>query len=236
MNNLSQQNKTDILDILSTKKVLYAEDEASVAKNTIEILELFFRKVVHVSDGQAALDEFSFMSYDVLILDICMPNMDGLEAVSRIRKFNHKVPIIILSAFTAQEYLWRAVELKITRYLQKPYNKDSLIDALSNVSLELVDYNVLVKLTNKHSYDSSLKIVHCEDKDSIKLSQSESRLLEYLIQRKNHVVSFEDIYDYVWEFQEPSKEAIKSIIKELRKKIDKSFIKNVYGIGYTLEI
>lgn len=225
----------DLLNILSTKKVLYAEDEPNVAKNTIETLELFFEKVVHVSDGQDALDDFSYNSYDVLILDICMPNMDGIEAISKIREFDHSVPIIILSAFNQQEYLWRAVELKIIKYLTKPYTTESFMDALEKVSLELVDYHVDLALTPQHTYDISRKVVLHKDK-AIRLSKNESMLLEYLIHRKNKIVSFDELYEYIWEFEEPSKEAVKSVVKELRKKIDKDFIKNVYGVGYTIEI
>lgn len=229
------KKNSDLLNILSTKKVLYAEDEPGVAKNTIEILEIFFEKVVYVQDGQEALDEFEYNSYDALILDICMPNMDGIEAIERIREFDHKVPIIILSAFTQQEYLWRAVELKIVKYLTKPYDTDSFLNALEKVCLELVDYHVYFALTSEHRYDLSRKVV-LHKGNVIRLSKNESRFLEYMIDRKNQIVSFDDLYEYVWEFEEPSKEAVKSVVKELRRKIGKDFIKNVYGVGYTLEI
>ncbi len=228
------KNEQHLLNILNTKKVLYAEDEEGVARNTIEILELFFEKVVYVKDGQEALDEFLYNKYDVLIVDICMPNMDGLEAIAKIRSHNRNVPVIILSAFNQHEYLWRAVELKIVKYLTKPYDIDTLTSALEKVALELVDYNITINLTENITFDSVKKSI-IKDNTVCKLSKKEAQLLEYLLERKNHVVSFEDIYEYVWEFEEPSKEAVKSVIKELRKKIDKNFIKNVYGIGYTLE-
>ena len=223
------------LDILSDKKVLYAEDESGIRKNVTEILELFFQKVVSVSDGKEAVDEMILDSYDILIFDICMPNMDGLEAIKIVRKKKKKIPIIILSAHTEQAYLWRAVELKITKYLTKPYDKDALINALKSASMELVDNNLRIRLSQNCVYNPCTKSVNCNSKE-IKLSKSESRLLEYLIKRANQSVSFDDIYDYIWEFEQPSKEAIKSIIKELRKKIGKECIKNIYGIGYMLEI
>ena len=228
-------DKFDILNILSDKKVLYAEDEEGIAKNITEVLELFFLKVVEVRDGQEALNELSYSSYDVLMFDISMPNIDGLQAIKEIRKTNHKIPIIILSAHTEQEYLWKAVELKITKYLTKPYNKESLIQALEQVSLELVDFNTKINLTNNCVYNPCDKVV-INETENIKLSKNESRLLEYLIQRSNQTVTFDQIYDYIWEFELPSKEAIKSIIKELRKKIGKDLIKNIYGTGYILEI
>lgn len=227
--------KEAILNILSDKKVLYAEDETSIRQNITEILELFFKSVVSVDDGKKALEHIELDSYDVLMFDICMPNLDGLEAIKRIRLRDKKVPIIILSAHTEQEFLWRAVELKITKYLTKPYNKDALIDALYQAALELVDYNINIKINNTYSYSPCKKIVY-EANNSIKLSNKESRLLEYFIKRANQNVSFENIYEYLWEFEMPSKEAIKSIVKELRKKLGKDSIKNIYGIGYMLEL
>jgi len=88
------------LDILSDKKVLYAEDEEGIRQNVAEILGLFFKKVVDVGDGVEALEEMMLSNYDVLIFDICLPNMDGLEAIKNIRIKNKKIPIIILSAHT----------------------------------------------------------------------------------------------------------------------------------------
>ncbi len=235
MNNLQGNEAFDVLDILSDKKVLYAEDEEGIAKNIAEVLKLFFLKVVEVRDGGEALNELSCSSYDVLMFDISMPNMDGLEAIEEIRKTNKKIPIIILSAHTEQEYLWRAVELKITKYLVKPYSKNTLIQALEQASLELVDFHTTINLTNDCIYNPCAKIVCC-GKEHIKLSKNESRLLEYFIKRVNQTVTFDEIYDYIWEFEVPSKEAIKSIVKELRKKIGKDLIKNIYGTGYILEI
>ncbi len=228
-------NNCNLLDILSDKKVLYAEDEEGIRKNVVEILELFFEKVVAVSDGREVLDEMMLSSYDVLMFDICMPYLDGLEAAKKIRKKDKKIPIIILSAHTEQNYLWRAVELKITKYLTKPYDKASLMNALELTALELVDSHLEIKLKNNCIYNPCLKIACWGTKD-IKLSKSESRLLEYFIKKANTVVTFNDIYDYIWDFEQPSKEAIKSLVKELRKKIGKECIQNIYGIGYLLEL
>ena len=225
----------DILNILANKKVLYAEDEEGIRTNVVEILEFFFEKVVAVSDGRQILDEIEAGQYDVLIFDVYMPHLDGLEALKKIRKTNHKIPVIILSAHTEQEYLWRAVELKISKYLTKPYNKAALIDALETVALELVDNQVLIRFADSCLYDSVKKNVHCDGQD-IQLTKNESKLVEYFIQRNNQVVTFEDISNSIWEYEQPTKEAVKSLIKEVRKKIGKECIKNVYGLGYIFEI
>ncbi|MFK5880587.1 MAG: response regulator transcription factor [Sulfurospirillum sp.] len=225
----------DVLDILADKKVLYAEDEKGIRKHITEVLELFFDKVVSVEDGLEATYEMDVASYDVLMFDICMPHLDGLEALRKIRQKDKKIPIIILSAHTEEEYLWKAVELKITKYLVKPYDKHSLMEALKIVALELVDNNLEIRLKNDCIYNPIKKIV-CEGSKDIQLTLKESRLLEYFIKRANQSVTFDDIGEYLWDFDPPSKEAIKSVVKELRKKIGKDTIKNIYGIGYILEL
>jgi DNA-binding response OmpR family regulator len=224
-----------IINLLSDKKILYAEDEKGIRQNIIEVLELFFQKVDAVENGLEAIEKFSLATYDVLMFDISMPHMDGLEAIKEIRKTNKKIPIIILSAHTEQAYLWRAVELKITKFITKPCNKEIMTNALEQAALELVGFNTTIRLTNDCLYNPYNKTV-CRDNRDIKLSKSESRLLEYFIYRANESISYEMIYHYMWEFETPSKEAIKSIVKELRRKIDKVLIKNIYGVGYMLEM
>jgi DNA-binding response OmpR family regulator len=226
-----EYNRGDLLDILSDKKVLYAEDDEGIAKNTIEILEFFFQKVVGVTNGEEALRELDNSSYDVLIFDVFMPKLDGIETIKRIRQTDKKIPIIVISAHTEQEYLWRAIELKITKYLPKPCYKDTLIKALEAVCLELADNKTEIKLYEQCIYNPYTKTIHINQKSN-KLSMNESRLLEYFIKHPNQTVSYNSIYNYIWGIDTPSKEAIKFIIKELRKKIGKELIENIYGVGY----
>ena len=228
-------NTYNLLDILSDKKVLCVEDEAIILCNIMESLELFFGKVVGVKDGREALEEALGNIYDVLMLDVSIPHIDGLEVVKKIRQVNKKIPIIILSAHTEQEYLWRAVDLKITRYLTKPYDKNTLIKALEDVALELVDHQPVISIMPECLYDYCRKTITLHQ-NTLHLSKSESRLLEYFLKRPNQTITYEQLFEYMWEFEQPSKEALKSIVKELRKKIHSDFIKNLYGVGYVCEI
>ena len=225
----------DILDILSSKKVLYAEDEPGIRGHITKVLELFFHKVVAVEDGLEATYEMDVNSYDVLIFDICMPHLDGLDALQKIREKDPTIPVIILSAHTEESYLWKAVELKITKYLTKPYDKNTLLNALEIVAKELVNHRLAIELKEGIIYSPINKTIKKADED-IQLSSKESRLLEYLIKRANQTVTFDDIDAYLWDDVAPSRDAIKAIVKALRKKIDASCIRNIYGLGYILEL
>ncbi|MBR8464495.1 response regulator transcription factor [Campylobacter sp. faydin G-24] len=224
-----------VLDILSNKKALCLEDEPKILKNLTESLELFFSDVVGVRDGKEALDEALSGLYDVLILDISVPHIDGIEIARCVREKNHKIPIIIITSHTEQEYLWRVVELKITRYIPKPFDKETIITALKDVALDLTDHQPIIKLKDGVRYDPAKKIIYTNN-EIFHISKSESRLLEYFLRHKNKNITYEELFDYLWEFDQPSKEAIKTIVKELRKKIGKDVIKNLYGVGYLCEI
>lgn len=225
----------DILDVLSNKKVLCLEDEEAILRNICASLELFFAEVKGVTDGFDALELAIGGAYDALVLDISVPNIDGLEIAKKVRAINQKIPIVILSSHVEQEYLWRAVELKITRYLAKPYDKKSFIKALEDVAFELVGRTPTIRLNDELEYDFGKKALYVNGEIS-HLSKSESKLLEYFLNNKNQTITYEQIFDYIWDYEQPTKEAIKTIVKELRRKLGKDVIKNLYGVGYLCEI
>ena len=225
----------DILDVLSNKKVLCLEDEEAILRNICASLELFFAEVKGVIDGFDALELAMSGAYDALVLDISVPNIDGLEIAKKVRAINQKIPIVILSSHVEQEYLWRAVELKITRYLAKPYDKKSFIKALEDVAFELVGRTPTIRLNDELECDFGKKALYVNGQIS-HLSKSESKLLEYFLNNKNQTITYEQIFDYIWDYEQPTKEAIKTIVKELRRKLGKDVIKNLYGVGYLCEI
>ncbi|WP_044415187.1 response regulator transcription factor [Halarcobacter anaerophilus] len=228
-------DNNQLLELLSNKKVLYAEDEKGIQNNVVKILKLYFDNVITASNGEEALDEYIINKPDVVILDICMPHIDGLEVVKKIREDNKKIPIIILSAYTDNEYLWRAVEQKICKYLTKPFKKDQFIEALKTVSLELSNYETKVKIAQGY-YNPFNKIFTIKEKE-IQLSINESKMLDYLLSKVNQTVTYEELFDYIWiEDEFPSKDALKALIKDLRKIIGKETIKNIFGVGYKLEV
>ncbi|CUU70820.1 NAD(P)H-flavin oxidoreductase [Campylobacter hyointestinalis] len=96
-------------------------------------------------------------SYDALILDIEVPNIDRIEIAKKVRQTDQKIHIIILSSHNEQEYLWRAIELKITKYLSKPYSKETFLKALEQIALELTGYVVIYNINDDLKYDFSKK-------------------------------------------------------------------------------
>lgn len=215
-------------------KVLYAEDEAGIREHISLVLSLFFREVIIAHDGQEALELFEETKPDLLIFDICMPNMDGIEVLKHIRKVNHDIPIIILTAHTEQTYLFRAIELNITRYLLKPFSKDALLGAIKECIQKLHKGNEEIILSVDYTFNALTKTLYYQ-KMPISLSLHELKLIQTMSKEPQKKFTFEELLEAIWGWDVVSKEALKSLVKILRKKLPSPLIKNVFGIGYTLE-
>lgn len=214
--------------------VLYAEDEYGIQETVCDVLELYVDNVITASDGQEALELYKQYKPSILLLDICMPIHDGLEVLKIIRETDLATPVIIMTAHTEKEYLMNAVELYITKYLVKPFDKNTLLEAL-NACLELLSKKSEkeIALGEGISYlveSQSIK----KDDELISLNKKERQLLNLLIKNPNTVLTYEELEYHIWD-DAVSRDALKSLIKDLRKKTSKETVKNVSGIGYKYE-
>lgn len=215
--------------------VLYAEDENAILQTVTEVLELYVNKVITANDGEEAIELYETYKPSILLLDINMPHKDGLSALKQIREKDINIPVIIMTAHTEKEYLMNAVELYITKYLVKPFDKDTLLDAL-NACVELLQNknDEVLELSNDIKFNYTKQTIIKNDEE-ISLNKKERLLLNLLIENKNKVLTYESIEYHVWE-DPVSMDALKSLIKDLRKKTSKELIKNISKIGYKLEI
>jgi len=122
-----------LLGKLKKLTILYAEDDKNVQKDVSGYLDLVFKDVVAASDGIQAYDIFEKSRPDIVLTDIDMPGLNGIELAKKIRANDKETPIIIMTAHTKPEYLIDAVELNITRYLIKPFVGEELLGALEKV-------------------------------------------------------------------------------------------------------
>lgn len=122
-------SKHDI-DFLRTLTVLYAEDDADVREALTHYLQRRFAKVEVAANGREGLDAFKARPADVVITDIKMPEMDGLEMAKAIKAIAADVPVIVITAYNEIDYFARAIEIGVDRYVKKPVNPEELIDAI----------------------------------------------------------------------------------------------------------
>lgn len=137
------QNNKELLDL----NVLYAEDEEIIREPFVEMLKRRVKSVTAVKNGKEALEQYYTNHFDLIITDIRMPVMTGLELAAEIRRTNMYIPIIVTTAYEFRDFLIRAIEVGINKYLVKPIQKESVTLALEEM-MTLVQFQR--KLSDHH--------------------------------------------------------------------------------------
>ena len=210
-------------------RLLIVDDEERIRK----VLNDYFKKnnfeVKTAKNGEEALDKFYSDKFDVIILDIMMPVMDGYTVLKEIRKVS-KIPIIMLTA-KAEEYdVLKGYELFADEYVAKPFNLKILLRRTSVLSGE-TDFGDLTY--NKTTYEVTVK------GEKIELTNKEFELLGYLITNKGIVLSRDDILNNVWSYDYfGDVRTIDTHIKKLRAKLLDcgSYIQTIRSVGYKFEV
>ncbi|HOZ77205.1 MAG TPA: response regulator transcription factor [Ferruginibacter sp.] len=223
-------------------KILLAEDEPNVAGLINKGLVEKGHSVTVAPDGALGLDIALTNSFDVMILDIMLPNMSGMELCKQLRQKNIFTPILFLTALGTTENIVAGLNAGGDDYLVKPFKFAELEARLKSLHrrkqvLQQEDEstlfgNVLVNLASK---------IVTYGGEQVNLTSTEFRLLEYLLKNKNRVVSRIEILEHVWGIDfNMGTNVVDVYVNYLRKKIDKDpaqkFIQTVIGMGYMLKI
>jgi len=227
-----------IENYLKDLRILYVEDEPLTREvMTYKISEINDNLLV-AKNGNEALKIFSENKIDLLITDLEMPKLSGLELIKEIRQKNYTLPIIVFTAYTNKEYLMPCANLNIQGYIEKPIDFEKLQSAFQNVLTYLNQrVNEKEKLGENIYYDTNN---FCIEKNTItvSLNKKERLLLELLLKNKNQVVSYKNIETEIWYYDDKvmTIDALKNLIKNLRKKTSKELIENISGLGYKLVV
>jgi DNA-binding response OmpR family regulator len=220
-----------MLKKLENYRVLYAEDEVGVRKNVCELLSLLFKEVYLANDGEEAYALFEEHKPDLVITDIKMPRLSGIDLVKKIRQSDEEAHIIIITAYTEVDFMLEAIELSLLRYIVKPITEAKLFDALEKF-LQAREKEHVKELAPHWSYDFLQKSV-TNGTDVYELTKKEAKLIELLLQ-KDSIITYAEIEEKLWEGEYMSLNALRLMIKNLRKKLPEGVLKNIQGIGYKL--
>ncbi len=217
--------------------LLYVEDELEVANLYIRYFKSKFKIVYTAHDGKKALELYEELKPDVVILDIDIPIMSGLNVAKKIRQRDTDTQLILLTAASDKETLFQAIELGLTTYLEKPVSRESLKIALNKLYLK-TQLKLWIFEDKEYVWDIQTHELTCND-ITIKLTKNEIKLFKLFLNKKNSAITYQDIYEYVWfenDNKNYSESAIKMLIAGLRTKLPLNIIKNIYGIGYFFQI
>lgn len=221
-------------------RLLIVEDEqktAALIRNAL-VQEQF--EVTCVSDGEAGLVEGVKGHYDIMIVDIMLPRLDGLSLVRVLRDNGHKVPVIILSARGDVEERVQGLNAGADDYLPKPFAMSELLARIRSLTRRATQLNPGTLSVADLTFDLSTRDVRRDGK-RIDLSPRESRLLECLLRADGRVVSRRDIIRQVWEYDfDTGTNLVDVYVRRLRDKIDRdrslALIQTVRGLGYVLRL
>lgn len=211
-------------------KILLLEDNERLSNLIVDSLQEKNYKVDWFSNGKEALSSI-YDGYDCFILDINVPGIDGLTLLNEIKSMNETIPCIIISANVDLETIKEAYCKGCSEYLKKPF----YIYELETKVEKLCRHNVhLLKLKDNYSYDVDKERLFdgCEE---IKLSKKEILLLNLFAKNLEHIITFEQIEQYVWEGDLTSMDNIRALVKRVRKKLPKDTILSQGGMGYKFE-
>lgn len=220
-------------------KVLIVEDEYNLADVIKERLEKEKLTVDIVEDGEEGYYYASTNTYDLIILDVMLPNMSGFQILNKLRTDNINSKIIMLTARSTIEDKLNGLENGTDDYLTKPFHMDELV-ARVNIQLKRNGNKNNLSFGDLVLNTTTLKVTCAKTNEVVELIKKEFQLLEYFINNPNQVLSKEQIYDRVWgienEIESNNLEAYLSFIRRKLRVIEsKVVIKSVRGIGYKIE-
>ncbi len=211
-------------------KVLYVEDEDFIRETTKESLEFMSINVVTANDGEEAYQKYLEFEPDVMITDIEMPKLNGLQLIEKIRRDDKKIQIIVTTAYEHSQYLLKAIELHLVKYLLKPIHITELKNALQLCVDNLKGGDKLKYFNDNSFYDINKHILVVNDSE-VKLDFHEIQFLELLLKYSNQIVSYEQIENIVFDSY-MDMASLRTLVKKLRQKLPENVIENISKMGY----
>ena len=218
-------------------RILIAEDDSILADGLTRSLRLNGYDVDAVSDGIAADSALRSQEFDLLILDLGLPRMSGLEVLSNLRSKNSHLPVLILTAADSVEQRVKGLDLGADDYMAKPFSLSELEARVRALARRGAGGGSTILKHGKLEFDQTGRVAMV-DQHALELSAREVSLLEILLTRSGRMVSKTQIVDHLCEWgEEVSSNAIEVYVHRLRKKLEPSGVKiaTVRGLGYCLE-
>ncbi|MCW8895379.1 response regulator transcription factor [Sulfurimonas sp.] len=215
-------------------KILLLEDEVMLNESICEYLDSQGHQVDSYFDGLQAYESIKNNSYDLLILDINVPGMDGLSFLENIHGLKIHVPTIYISALVDIEEISRAYDLGCYDYLKKPFHLKELSLRVNRIKLSNETPRIHLRLSKNYSYDqehSTLLFNH----EPQTLTKKQSQIIDLLARNRSMVVDFEDFRIYVWDEQIIDNATIRTEMNRLKKVLKEDLIINVRGMGYMID-
>ncbi|MGA1931335.1 response regulator transcription factor [Arcobacter sp. YIC-464] len=214
-------------------KLLLLEDDLTLSETVIDYFEEQGFEVLPAYDGQEALELVYENSFDLLLLDVNVPELNGFEVLKRLREDDNNVPAIFITSLNSMQSLEEGFNSGCDDYIRKPFElKELLLRVQTIIKREYSNKSDLIKIDQNIEFDlisNELK----KDGVDVKLNLKELKLLKLFLQHPNELLVHDRIYDNVWEYDEEySDNSLRTYIKNLRKILGKDKIVSLKKLGY----
>lgn len=217
------------------KKILLVEDEFRIRKITKDFLVEEGYKVVEAADGKEAIDKFNEEEFDLILLDVMLPEIDGWSVLREIRKDSDILVMMVTARSDDSDQIF-GYQLNVDDYLTKPYNPDILIAKVKALLRRGVkDEKGEEKFGDIVINEKQFKVFI--GKEDIELTKKEFEMFKYLTENKGNVLTREQILNRVWGYDYYGDlRVVDNHVKRLRKKLKGEYIETVRGVGYRFEV
>jgi len=234
---------SQLLEYSKNLSILVVEDHKELRENTVDILRNFFKIVDNAEDGVKGLALYqqyyqnNDTTYDIVLTDLRMPNLNGIELIKEIYTIDENQKIIVLSAHDESEYLLKLINMGIQQFIKKPIDFQNLTNTLLEYSKQLNSEKInqkIIHLKNGFDYDAITDTL-TEYGESIYLTKYEIIFLNLLTQNVRKIYTNEEITKYYEMLEQSINSAnIRKMVSKLRKKLPKESLESIYSVGYRL--
>ncbi|MFP4332408.1 MAG: response regulator transcription factor [Campylobacterales bacterium] len=218
--------------------ILFIEDDESQANLICNYLEKYFKNIEVEKNGKIGFQKFlkDRNKYDVIITDINIPDIDGIELAKEVRRVDKRIPIIAISAYDDKEYLLGAINSGMNKYILKPFKMEELYNAINECLFDLSEKKIFRTYykNKKIIFDYMNRRLIAED-HSVRLTSKECEFLMILIMLKNFIVTYDEVKEFIWH-KDVTNDTLYSFVKRLRKKLPAPIVKTISKHGYKLNV
>lgn len=221
----------DVLEQLKNYTILCVEDEDGIRKRLVNTLKYYFKEVYEASNADDGYELYYEHKPSVIISDIEMPKKNGIQMVSEIRKDDLSTIIIMLTAYSSEEYLLNLINLNINQYILKPVTSDNLLNAIIKSFGNRLEKKI--RFGEEIYFNTVKRELYYKD-EIINLRKRDKDFLLLLHENRHRVLTYDLIEEYIWKDKSMSMSALKTFIKELRQRLPVDIIVNVPQEGYKI--
>lgn len=220
-----------LIEQLKDYTILCVEDEDIIRKGIVNTLSYYFKEVYQASNANDGYDIYNEYKPDLILSDIEMPKRNGISMVEQIRKDDLDTIIIMLTAYSSEEYLMQLINLNINHYIIKPIDSDSLLNGIFKAFGNRLDEKI--EFSDELYFDMKLRELIYK-KEVVILRKREKDFLLLLYKNKNMITTYSQIEEELWRDKSMSMSALKTFIKEIRQRLPLDIILNIQQEGYKL--